>query len=68
MTVTQLYNEIVNNIALKRHGIKAEAIEELTHIDWEVLFQYNSDKEFVRLCVYGYFDGVGSEYIEANYH
>ncbi len=65
MTTTQRYNKVIMDIALSRKGIKANSMDELTKKDWEVLIDNaDGDEAVAVLAVRGYFDSVGSEYLE----
>jgi len=67
-TLTQKYNGVIMDIAMKRNGITAESYDKLTQENWEQLIQNaNGDITFAKLAVTGYFDQVGSEYLEETY-
>lgn len=64
-TLTQRYNWVITDIALKRKGIKAESLDQLTKANWDILIaNAHGDVQFANLAVCGYFDQVGSEYLE----
>lgn len=64
-TLTQKYNNVIMDIAMKRKGITAESKEELTEENWQVLIKNaKGDERLAELSVEGYFDQVGSEYLE----
>jgi hypothetical protein len=68
MTNTQRYNKVIYDIALKRNGITAESEEELTEENWKQLTaNANGDERLAYLSVKGYFDEVGSDYLEGEY-
>jgi hypothetical protein len=67
-TLTQKYNDVIMDIAMKRNGIKAESYGKLTQKNWEKLIaNANGDITFAKLAVTGYFDSVGSDYLEGHY-
>lgn len=67
-TLTQRYNDVVMEIAMKRNGIKAESMEDLTDKDWDHLIKKaEGDRQFAKLAVLGYFDEEGSDYLEGKY-
>lgn len=64
-TLTQKYNNVIMDIAMKRKGITAECKEDLTDENWEVLIKNaGGDERMAQLAVDGYFDEVGSDYLE----
>ena len=70
LSITQRYNKVITDIALGRKGIgthakRVNSPSKLTKANWKVLIDNaNGDEKFARLSVHGYFDGVGSDYIE----
>jgi len=67
-TLTQRYNDVIMDIAMKRNGIVAKSLNELTEDNWKQLYKNaNGDETFATLAVKGYFDLVGSEYLECHY-
>jgi hypothetical protein len=64
-TLTQKYNWVITDIALKRKGITAEKFEDLTKENWEVLVENaKGDEELASLAVRGYFSHEGSDLLE----
>jgi len=64
-TLTQKYNKVIMDIAMKRKGINADSEADLTEADWKVLIENaGGDKAFAKLSVSGYFDQEGSDYLE----